>query len=72
MTLGALALTKKHSHHCSPGLDEPVESELWSVPYTLSKFFINIFFIKAHLVQHANQKPVFLLRTYTQRKVSIF
>jgi hypothetical protein len=48
-------------YHGSSGLDEPVESELGSIPDTLSEFFINILLVKAHLVEHTDQEPVLLL-----------
>ena len=53
--------TENGTDHGSPGLDEPVESELWSLAHSLPQLIIHVLLVKAQLVQHADQEPILLL-----------
>ena len=47
--------------HGSPGLDEPVKSELWGLTHSLPQFIIHVLFVEAQFVQHAHKEAILLL-----------
>lgn len=55
-------MTRAAFYHGGPGLEEPVEAELWRVADALAQLVVHALLVEAQLVEHADEEAVLLLR----------
>ena len=47
--------------HGRSRLNEPIEAELRSIPHCSPKLLVDVLFVEAQFVKHANEEPILLL-----------